>query len=193
MNELDKNFRERLLQAEQLNPSYKAEYEKEVHAMIEKRLTGITKWAHIWGLIMGLGFAVIFGTLAVIVPKEFPLWARAVFAMGAVFGLATAVLEGSILKKGTFNLRKDNMAMAGLGWGFVVIVATLALVFTGNLRDRTVGIWMLVSVLFYEVAAASMLLRAVIERSELNIREKLLEIEYRLAEIADGMVKKEQR
>ena len=33
--------------------------------------------------------------------------------------------------------------------------------------------------------AAAILLKAIIERSELNTREKLLEIEYRIAELAE--------
>ena len=49
---------------------------------------------------------------------------------------------------------------------------------------------MLASVLVYEIAAAAILLRAFIERSELNTREKLLEIECRLAELTEQVTKK---
>lgn len=193
MNESKRDFREQLLGAEQLTPSYREKYEKEVHAMIEKKLTGVRKWSHIGGLIMGLGFTVLFGTMAVIAPKGFPLWCRFGFAAGAVFGLAFAGFSAWILKKGTINLKKDTMIAAGLGWGFIMVFATLVLVYSGRLPDPITGVRMLAAVLVYEVAAAAMLLRVFIERSELNTREKLLEIEYRLAGIAEGITKQEQR
>jgi len=139
---------------------------------------------------MGLGFTILFGTMAVIVPKEFPIWGRFLFALGAVFGLAIIIVEVWILKKGTINLKKDEMAMAGLGWGFVVIVSAAVLVFSGQLADRIVAVHMLVSLLFYLVMAAVFMIRAFIQRSELNTREKLLEVEYRLADLAEKIESK---
>ena len=190
MNESDKTFREKLLDMEKPNASYKKQYEMEVLAMVEKKLTGWTKLSHIVGLIMGLGFTILFGTMAVIVPKEFPIWGRFLFALGAVFGLAIIIVEVWILKKGTINLKKDEMAMAGLGWGFVVIVSAAVLVFSGQLADRIVAVHMLVSLLFYLVMAAVFMIRAFIQRSELNTREKLLEVEYRLADHAEKIESK---
>jgi len=45
--------------------------------------------------------------------------------------------------------------------------------------------------LIFEVMAAALLLKAIVQRSEVNTREKLLEIEYRLAELA-GKVENSQ-
>ena len=59
----------------------------------------------------------------------------------------------------------------------------------GQLPDRTIAIKMLVSLLIFEVAAAVGLLKAIIERSEVKTREKLLKIEYHLAEISEKMEK----
>ena len=87
----------------------------------------------------------------------------------------------------------DDMAMAGLGWGFIVIMATITLVFSGQLPDRTIAIKMLVSLLIFEVAAAVGLLKAIIERSEVKTREKLLKIEYRIAEISEKMEKNQEK
>lgn len=189
-NSFHQSFRDKLIEREQLNPVYKEKYEKEVKAMMEQNLTGIKKLSHIIGLIMGVGFFILFGTLAVIVPKEFPLWGRLIWILGAIFGLVIVVREGWILKKGTINLKEDNLAMAGLGWGFIVIVATITLVFSGRLPDRLVGIHMLVGIIIFYIPAATILLRAIIVRSELNTREKLLEIECRLAELAEQITKK---
>ena len=190
MNELSKTFRDKLLDVEKPNASYKGKYEKEIKEMFEKKLTGLRKFGCIVGLAMGLGFAGLFGTFAVIAPKGFPLWGRSIWALGAVFGLLIVVVQGCILKKGTINLKTDEMAMAGLSWAFVVIVATIVLVFSGGSPDPLTGIRMLVSLLFFLVMAALFMVRAFVQRSELNTREKLLEIEYRLAELAEKIENK---
>jgi len=193
MREFDTTFRDRLLDIEKPDPVYWQEYERQVKAMIEKKLTGWTKLSHIIGLIMGLGFAGLFGTLAVIVPKEFPLWGRFSWMLGAVFGLVIACMSAWTLKKGTINLKDDEMASAGLGWAFIVIVGSIVLVFSGSLPDPITGIHMLVSLLFFLVMAAVFMIRAFIQRSELNTREKLLEIEYRLAELAEQVKSKQSQ
>jgi len=185
MNESQKTFRDKLLDMEKANTPYKEKYDKEIMEMFDKKLTGLQKWGQVLGLAMGLGFFFLFGTLAIIVPKEFPLWGRAIWIIGSVFGLVFAALSVWILKKGAVNLKTDDMAAAGLGWAFIVIVATLVLVFSGKSPEPITGVRMLVSILIFEVMAAAGLLKAIIQRSEVNTREKLLEIEYRLAELAD--------
>lgn len=187
MNESQKTFRDELLDMEKANTHYKEKYEKEIKQMFEQKLTGLQRWGQVLGLAMGLGFFVLFGALAIIVPKEFPLWARSIWILGAVFGLVLAGLSVWILKKGTVNLKTDNMAAAGLGWGFIVIIATIVLVYSGDLPEPITGVRMLVSILIFEVMAAVGLLKAIIQRSEVNTREKLLEIEYRLAELAEDV------
>ncbi|MBU0533811.1 MAG: hypothetical protein KJ887_03295 [Candidatus Omnitrophica bacterium] len=187
------SFRDQLLESEQFNLSYKEKYEKEVQAMIERKLTGIIKLPHIIGLITGLVLTIFFGAFAIIVPileKGFPFQGRFICAMGAVFGLITVIVEGRILKKGTINLKKDYLSRAGLDLVVLGILAILVFVISGGLLDRLMGVQMLALLLFGEVAVAVAMLQAVIVRSELNTREKLLGIEYRLAELAEQITKK---
>jgi hypothetical protein len=185
MIKTDKTFRDRLLAMEKPAASYKDRYQKEVQAMLEQKLTGVKKWQMIAFLAMSLGLGILFGTLAVIVPKGFPLWGRLAWAIGAVFCLAFVVMYARIIKKGAINLKKDNLDLAWTGWGLIIVMGTIILVVSGQLPDPVMGILMLAWVLVFEVAAAVMLLRAIIDRSELNTREKLLEVEYRLAELAE--------
>jgi hypothetical protein len=192
MNKSEKTLRDKLLDMQETSNGYKEKYEKEVKAMFEKKLTGLTRTWAIVGLIMGLGFFILFGSLAVIVPREFPLWGRFIWALGAVFGLGFAGLETWVLKKGAVNLKTDNMAMAGLGWAFVVIVASIILVFSARFPDPMKGVRALIAVLIFLVLAAVGLLKAFIQRSEVNTREKLLEIEYRIAELAEKVEGKPQ-
>lgn len=190
MNRQEKSFRDKLLDMEKPNTDYKLEYERQVKEMTEKKLTPRRKFGIIVSLCMGLGFFVLFGTIAIFSPKELALWGRFGFALGSLFGLALMGMSVAILKKGTVNLKRDNMAFAMVPWCFIVIMATLALVNSGKLADPVKGVHMLVSILIFFVMASVFVIQALIERSELNTREKLLEIEYRLADMAEKMENK---
>jgi len=70
----------------------------------------------------------------------------------------------------------------GMTWGFLVIMMTLFMVSAGN---NIVGLRMIVNGLVFLLMGVAFLLRHVIEQSELKTGERLLEIEYRLAELAE--------
>ena len=148
--------------------------------MLEKRLTGVRRWGWLGAAIMGLGFTGLFGTLAIIAPAEFPLWSRLIFAVGALFGIGWTVLGIRVFWRKSLNLRTDTAATTGMGWGFVVFVATISMV---SAPDTIMGLRMIVCSLVFLVGGAVIMIRHVVEQSELKTREKLLEIEYRLAEL----------
>jgi len=182
MNSISNDFRERLIRCESMTPAYRQKYEKEMRAMLEKQVTGVRRWG--WGLsaIMGVGFAALFGTLAVITPAEFPWWGRVIFAAGALFGVGWAVLGIRVFRRGSIDLKFDTGAAAGMSWGLPVIVLAFAMVWA---PEGIIGLRMILCGLVFLVGGAVFLLRHVIELSELKTREKLLEIEYCLAELAE--------
>ncbi|NQT83447.1 hypothetical protein HQ563_10505 [bacterium] len=192
MSESHESFREQLLKAEQPNPTYREKYDKEVRQMLEQKLTGARRLGYIGAAAMGVGFALLFGTLAIIVPKEFPIEGRLIFAMGAIFGLAWAVFAGGIVRKGVIKLKTDPTAMAGMSWGLCVIVVTVLMVSQRKFPDPIIGVRALVSGLGFLVMAAVFMIANRIDQAGLKTREKLLEIEYRLAELAEQMGKKKQ-
>ena len=189
MDKNNQNFRDQLLGMESTNPGLKEKYEREKQAMLEKKVTGWTKFGCIFGLIMGLFFFVFFGIVAINVPPEFPLWARSGFILGSLFGFLFMVFNGWQLKRGTIDLRNDEVGGAWLGWAFVVIFGSITMAFSHRLDDPIIAVKMIVSLLFFLVAGGVMLSKAFVQRSELNTREKLLEIEHRLAEIAEKVEK----
>ncbi len=182
MNSIPNDFRERLIRCEPVTPAYRQKYEKEMRAMLEKQLTGVRRW--VWGLaaLMGVGFALLFGTLAVIAPAEFPLWGRLGFAAGALFGVGWAALGIRVFRRGSIDLKFDTAAYAGMAWGLPVFMVTLFMVAA---PEDIIGLRMILCGLVFLVMGVAFLLRHVIELSELKTREKLLEIEYRLAELAE--------
>ena len=193
MNESEKDFRERLLEREQFSPILKEKYEKEVQAMLEEKLTGVKRWGYIFMAVLCTGLAILFGTVAILAPRDFPIWGRFIFAMGAIFGIAWAGLTGWIARKGTLKVKTHPVAMVGMGWGFAVIVVTVALVVARKFPDPITGVRMIVSGLVFLVFAAVGLILVRVDQAQLKTREKLLEIEYRLAQIAEAVAKNEQK
>ena len=139
--------------------------------------------------VVGLAMAIGFWAGAVLAPRGLPLLARAGLVAGAVFSAAFGVILLRMGRRGTVNLRHDPLRMAGLTWGVVVIMVTLFMMLGGALPDRTIGIQMVVNGIVFLIGAGLMLMRAVVEQSQLKTQEKLLEIECRLAELAEQVRK----
>jgi len=189
MDETRKALRRQLLAAETFTPALRAKYEKEMAAMLTTKLTGWKKAGWFFSMLMGLGFIALFGTVAVMVPAEFPLLGRIGFILGAVFGLAWVVLSVKVLRKGEFDIRKVGWNVAGLVWGFTVLLITLFLLLAWQAPERAFGTQLVTFGTVFLIMAATFLVVARVERAELNTREKLLEIEYRLAELAEQLGK----
>jgi hypothetical protein len=134
--------------------------------------------------IAGLGFAVLFGTVAVIAPSGFPLWGRVGFGAGALFGVGWLVLGFRVFRRGTLNLKIDTGAAATMAWALPVVLLTLFMV---SAPEGVIGLRMIVSGLAFLIMGAVFLIRHVIEQSELKTHERLLEIEYRLAELTEAL------
>jgi hypothetical protein len=177
-------FRDGLLKAEQTTPSLKQKYEREMQNMLEKKLAGIRRSVWLAQAIAGLAFAVLFGTLAVMLPTGFPWPGRLGLAGGALFGIGWSILGIRVFQRGSLNLKIDTGAAASLSWCLPVFLVTIFMVWA---PDSIAGLRMILSGLVFLVLGAVFLIRHVIERSELNAREKLLEIEYRLAELTESL------
>ena len=182
MNEANRAFRERLLDAEGFTPTLKERYHKELQAILEKQLSGTRRWVCLGSAIVGLASAVLFATLAVIMPADFPWPGRIIFVVGALFGIGWASLGLKVFRRGSINLKSDTAAANAMTWVFVVLMVTLFMVFAPN---NIVGLRMILISLVFLVGGVAFLIRHVIEQSELKTRKKLLEIEYGMAELAD--------
>lgn len=181
---MNDRFRDRLLKMEQVTPALRERYDKEIQAMLEKPLTGVCRWTTLIWTVMGLGAAILGGTVAIIAPSPLPLTGRIGLAAGALLGIGFAVMGLRIVWRGSINLRTETAAYAALAWILPVILVTLLMV---SAPDSIVGLRRIICGLVFLVMGAMFLIRHVVEQSELKTREKLLEIEYRLAELAEQM------
>ncbi len=179
-------FRNQLLTQDRYNPTLQEQYERQVREMIEKELTGWQRAGHWFGLVLGLFFVVLSGGMAIFAPSELPVFARVGLIVGAVFGAAYAALAIHILRKGTINLKVDEATGAALGWGFIVIITTLFMVNADKFPDPTK---MLAVMIIFEIGAGIGLVVARIQKGEVTQQERLLEIEYKLAELKESLEK----
>jgi hypothetical protein len=184
MNDPTCEFREKLLQAEQATPALKEKYSKEIQTMLEKKITGLGRFISLAAAISGLAFTVLFGALAIFSPVDFPLLARLGFGAGALFGIGWFILGIRIFSRGSLNLKTDTGIYAGLAWGISLIIVITCMV---SAPDNLVGLRSILCGLVFLVMGAMFVIRHVVEISELKTREKLLEIEYRLAELTESL------
>jgi hypothetical protein len=183
---MNDRFRERLLRLEQVTPALKERYDKEVQAMLEKQITGIGRWVVLGAIVLNVVFAVLLVTLAIIPPaEEVPLPARIPVAVGALFSVGFAILGVRVLRRGSIDLKSDTSVCIRMVWGFAVLMVIMFMYMSLLAPDRITGLWMMIFGLVVLVVGAVFLIRHVIEQSGLKTREKLLEIEYRLAELAE--------
>jgi hypothetical protein len=180
---MNDNFRERLLAQEQTTPALKERYDEEVRAMLEQR---ISRRACLGFMVMSVVFAVLLAVLAIIPPlAEVPLLVRIPPAVGVPFCVGFAIFFLRVLRRGSFDLKSDASFFIGMIWLLVVLTVAMFMVVSLLAQDKFVGLWLSVFSVVILVIGAVFLIRHGITRSELRIREKLLEIEYRLAELAE--------
>jgi len=188
MDNIQDNFRKRLLESEHFDSELREKYNKEVHMLFEKKLTAHGKW-FLTALIAVTLVQAAFFLYAVITFSDLPCLARVGFGAGILFSLSFAALLFSIAKRGRFNLKTDSNFITGITWVFLVIMITIFMLISGNMHDTAKGISMVLNGLVFLIFGVVFLLQNTITQANLKLQEKLLEIEFRLAEMKEMMKK----
>ena len=183
-------FKDKLMAADAQSQSRRAQYEKQLADMLEGPLEWYRRTGLIFGMLINIGVAILTAVLAVRF-RHAPAIVPTGLAAGAVFGTAGAIITGRILLRGTYRHRQDSNTQAGLIWVFTVLIVTLFMLMDG-FYSKT-GSRLTIFGLVFLVSAAVMLLRTVIEQSELRTRQKLLEIQYEMAEMKEMIAASERK
>jgi cell division protein FtsL len=182
------SLRDQLCELEPLNPLLRERYHQEIQAMLEKKLTFGGKAFLAAVAVATLAIAAFLGGLA-LVHDELPPLARVGLVGGAVFAVGWALLCGRALRRGTFELRTQPTAMAGLAWGFAVLLETCFLVLAPQFPDHFQATVALFSGLVILVGAGVMLVAVCVQQAQLRTQEALLRLEYRIAEMSENRTK----
>lgn len=173
-------LRERLLAAEPENPALRAAYERRLRAMFEVPLSPTRRVSLVVVLLAALGMAGLFAALLLTERVHWQI--RTAFGVGAAFALGWAAYSARILRRGTFRRRGDSTTAANMAFFFTIATAVFfALARTGDLHP-----FVMFGFLFV-LPAAVVLLRTVVEQSELRTQERLLELEYKLARLDERL------
>jgi Na+/proline symporter len=182
------NLSDRLCALEIHNPLLRERYTQEVQAVLEKKLPFVQKLFLAAVAVASLAIGAFLGGMA-LVHSELPVLARASLGSGVVFSVAWAYLCGRALRRGTWELRIQPAAMAGLSWGFAVLLETCFLVLAPQFPDHFQATVTLFSGLVILIGAGVMMVAVRIQQAELRTQEALLRLEYRLAEMSENRAK----
>ena len=194
MNKKEETIREGLLAMEKKDIDKKSEYEKQINAMVSKQLSFPARFGFAALAIVGLLFALPFAEMSFSkVGPGLEFIVRIVTIPGLVLALTWAVVTGWIAARGQFNLRTLPPRMAGLGiiLGFFGIVLFLFIFIVPITLHKPTdassifGIQLSIIAFFFLVTIGLCVLLRILYRMQFQVREKLLEIEYRIAEIAE--------
>ena len=178
-------FRDRLIESEPFDLERRKTYEQEIQNMFERKLTPVRKTALVMTVVIGLGSAALCGFLALTEP-ELPPLARAGLATGVVFGVAWAVVAFVIVRHGAINLKTHGYWMASMVWVFTLLMVIFFLMIAATMDDQLKGLLMVGNGLVFLICAAVHWISYKIDDARLSTREKLLELELRLADLAEN-------
>ncbi len=177
-------FSDRLLAADSLSASDSQQLQQELSAMFRRELS--TTRRTFFGAVAASGLVSggICAALALTEP-ELQTLPRVGLGVGALFGLAWAIVGGGIAWRGELDLKRDSRRIAAMAWSFTVLMTTFFLMAGMNAADRLQGVMMIVGALPFLIGAGVYWLNYRIEQAELTTQEKFLQLELRLAMLSE--------
>lgn len=169
--------REQLLATEPIDATLQAEYERKINAMFETKLTMKKQiWLKLLTLLSVAGCSL---ALLLAITETLPLRARVSLLLGAAFAAGWTVYFVQMILRGTMRRRIDPPLAAGMAYGFSLAMCILFAV-SGVPTERVLLMGML-----FLLPASILLLRTIVEQSELRTQEQLLELQYKLSKLTE--------
>jgi small-conductance mechanosensitive channel len=180
------DFRDRLIAAQQFSPASRQEYERRLKSMLARQLTPLQRG--IVALFVFLGMAVVVAIVWVLlVDTSTSIQYKYAVGVVGIVVLAITVVRALIAVTGRYNARLHSKIISYIAFfGFTIFM--IAVIF---LSSKGSYVYPVVVSLFGFIGVTAGLLMVAIQQSELNVHEKLLEIELKLAEMKET-IEKEQ-
>jgi hypothetical protein len=173
------SFAEQLLAAETIDGSLRADYERTMKTMFERQLTMRRKIGFklltLFSIISGAG------ALTLAITEKLPNAARAALLLGAAFAAAWTVYLVRMLRRGKMLRRTDPPVAAGMAFVFSLMMCIVLAV--GGVPTEQV---LLIGMLFL-IPAGLILIRTIVEQSELRTQEQLVRLEYKIAKLSERL------
>jgi MFS family permease len=180
------DFTTRLLAAQRVEPTLRQRYETEMKAMFEQTLTKPRKISFMLSIAICAVMTVML-TIAALSTTTAPPAMRIGLGLGALYALGWIVMSARVLRRGTFQPRRDGRAMSAWPWVFMVTLVMVILIATGRQKDSVKSVWMLLYALVFLVMASMFVIQYWIGEARMKVEERLLEVQLRVAELAEEL------
>jgi hypothetical protein len=165
------------------SPAARAEHERRLAALFERRLTALD-WIRL--CLMGAGGlagAAVCGTLALTEPAGMPTATRVALALLAAMGLSWAALAGLIVRRRSIHSATHGSAAAHTGFAFTLVTAAAIAILTLARPAQAAPAGLLLLPLAALALAAVVLVVHHVKQAELRLRRDVLEMHYAVAEL----------
>jgi hypothetical protein len=185
-------FSDRLIAAEQVDAKQKERYEMEMQRMLNPALTPARRVLAAIFAVVGLLAAVDFGVTSATarMSGDYAGWGRAVLGVMAALTLALAITLGRMAIRGTVDLRRDISTVTKIRWAISLMVSVVAFVIAwadAHYGTGKASAFYAAMGLAFLGACSVLVIKDRVHQSSLNVRQKLLEIELRLAEMSEKL------
>jgi hypothetical protein len=188
MSENFNRFREDLISIEPVSHQLELKFNKEIEEMYIEEITGLRRFG-LWAKNM---FLLLFGIVLICSaffnqPIPLPPLGRWLWGLSGVFTLVIALLELRIVWNKKMDLRKDSKVSTMVGTIGMTVVAfsiLFAMLYSRDLQQMVILAPMAILVMIIGILIS---LHNRVQQGELNTREKLLEIEYRLTALDERL------
>lgn len=181
-------FREELISMDPVHHDLELKYKKEIEKMFNQEISGVNRfgwWAKNLFLLI-FGFALICGAFFN-QPISLPTAGRWLWGISGAFTLGIALLGLRLGWNKKIDLRKDSKVFALVGSSGMTAVAFLVLFVAFLTRDLQNMVYLAPMAMLILIIGILISVNDRVQQGELNTREKLLEIEYRLAALDERL------
>jgi hypothetical protein len=183
MNEAQQKFRERLLSLQKASPSEK--YRKEMAALQEQRLSPTQRAIIVLVTLGALAAAAFMGWLAAVPPRPLPMLSRFGLGFWAIGSLVASALASGVAMRGVISRSMGPNRIFAFIYVSLVVFAITLLALMGQVPDVGKRVIMgSIALLFFGMGSVYLIMTR-LEQIELRTREKLLEIELELQQVAN--------
>jgi len=191
MTEHERDFGDRLVATEMLDPAARQQYEQQMQAIRRHRLTRFNRFEHIVGIVVLLvcGGGMLVGSFFVKTPGAVPRYVVVLF--GTAFAALAAFKAGMLVRtlirgfhdpQGERADRVLGTQATMIAFGFMAMLL-MALGLAGLITSG--GVFMVGMALLIVITIGIECVRFRVEQAELALREKLLQMELRQAELTE--------
>jgi len=181
-------LREDLISMELVNPELHSHYREEMEKMFTQEIIGIRRfglWAKDLFLLL-FGSALLWNALFNQL-ISLPTLGRWLWGLSGIFTLGIALLELRMVWNKKMDLRKDSKFFALVGSSGMTVIAFSIILVAFLMRDLQSSVILIPIALLAIIIGILISVDNRVQQAELNTREKLLEIEYRLAALDERL------